>query len=81
MNYHTTINERDQLEVRDLLEYKGVHILPTQHHVEVPRTNYIENIIKNNRLIDSTFFIDSSSIPRPVKKTIDNKVIKEPWSK
>ena len=81
INYNPTINERDNLATIDLLEYQGVFIIPTLNKVTVPRTNYIENIIKNCRLVDSTFFADSTSIPRPIKKTIDNKVIKESWSK
>ena len=81
IEYNPTVNERDNLVIRDFIEYQGVLIIPTLNKVTVPRTNYIENIVKNWRLVDSTFFADSTSIPRPIKKTLDNKVIKEAWSK
>ena len=55
--------------------------MPTLNKIEVPRTNVIESIIKNDRMVDTTYFADSSTIPRPKKITLDNKVAKDEWNK
>jgi len=70
-----------RLKNKNLIDYQGVFIIPTLHKIEVPDTNIIENLIKSDRLIDTTFFADTVSIPRPKKITLDTKILKSPWEK
>jgi hypothetical protein len=81
MAFETTLNERDKIRDSNLIDYQGVFIIPTLHMIEVPKTNIIENMSKNNRMLDSTFFADTLSVPRPQKMTLDNKILKLEWSK
>jgi hypothetical protein len=70
------MNERDKVVPVSLIDYKGVFIVPTIHMVDVPHTNIIENLSSNRRIIDSTFFADTSSVPRPEKIKLDEKILK-----
>ena len=81
MQFKNTINERDNLKRANLIDYQGLFIIPTLNQIEVPRTNMVENIAKNDRLIDSTYFTDTTTYPRPTKISIDNKVEKDEWNK
>lgn len=81
MDYKNTLNERDKVVPVNLIDYRGVLVIPTLHMVEVPKTNIIENLAKNRRMVDSTFFTDTTSVPRPEKIKLDEKILKKAWSK
>lgn len=76
-----TINERDKSYKIKLIDYQGVFIIPTLNMISVPKTNVIENIIKNDRVIDTTFFADTTTLPRPMKVSINSVAPKDEWNK
>ena len=75
------MNERDKTEDANLIDYQGIFIIPTLHKIQVPKTNIIENISKNDRMINTSFLVDTTTVPRPEKITLSTKIRKKSWCK
>lgn len=79
--FKEAVNERDRVEAANLIDYQGVLVIPTMHAVGVPRTNVLENLATSDRMVNTTYLADTSSVPRPKRITLDTKILKKEWNK